>query len=174
MSKNLNVSNSPIKRFLWRTAGVLSMGMAYIGFVTPGIPFSIFLVFAAYCFSKSSERMHNWLYNHKHFGPFLTNWIEKRIFPQRMKYAMLIVMSSSLAFLWFTTHNINAVLWSGAFMLGVAVWSWRYPGSEEEWHRRNAPGFGDIPWDENTDNDADIHINGEHKSIGSGDIPWDK
>lgn len=137
MSKDLNVSNSPIKRFLWRTAGVLSMGMAYIGFITPGIPFSIFLVFAAYCFSKSSERMHNWLYTHKHFGPFLTNWIEKRIFPQRMKYAMLVVMSSSLAFLWFTTGNIKALAWSGGFMALVAVWAWRYPGSEEEWQLRN-------------------------------------
>jgi uncharacterized membrane protein YbaN (DUF454 family) len=136
MSKNLNVSNSPIKRALWLTTGIVSLALAYIGFVTPGIPFSIFLVFAAYCFSKSSERMHAWLYNHKHFGPFLTNWVEKRIFPQRMKYAMLLVMSSSVAFLWFTTGNIKAVAWSGGFMALVALWAWRYPGSEEEWQKR--------------------------------------
>lgn len=136
MSKNLNVSNSPIKRALWLTTGIVSLALAYIGFVTPGIPFSIFLVFAAYCFSKSSERMHAWLYNHKHFGPFLTNWVEKRIFPQRMKYAMLLVMSSSVAFLWFTTSNIKAVAWSGGFMALVALWAWRYPGSEEEWQKR--------------------------------------
>lgn len=115
---------------------MLSLGMAYIGFVTPGIPFSIFLVFSAYCFSKSSQKMHDWLYNHKHFGPFLTNWVEKRIFPQRMKYAMVLVMSSSIAFLWFTTYNLTAVLWSGGFMSAVAIWAWRYPGSEESWLKR--------------------------------------
>lgn len=125
-----------MKKALWYTAGMLSLGMAYIGFVTPGIPFSIFLVFSAYCFSKSSKRMHDYLYNHKHFGPFLTNWVEKRIFPTRMKYAMIIVMSSSLAFLWFTTYNLNAVLWSGGFMALVAVWAWRYPGSEEEYNKK--------------------------------------
>jgi len=119
---------------------MISLGLAYIGFVTPGIPFSIFLVFSAYCFSKSSERMHTWIYNHKHFGPFLTNWVEKRIFPQRMKYAMVLVMSSSLAFLWFTTNNIAATVWSGGFMTLVAIWAWRYPGSLEEFDKRVAQG----------------------------------
>ena len=137
MSTSSKNASSRIKKALWYTAGMLSLGMAYIGFVTPGIPFSIFLVFSAYCFSKSSQRMHDYLYNHKHFGPFLTNWVEKRIFPTRMKYAMILVMSSSLAFLWFTTYNLNAVLWSGGFMALVAVWAWRYPGSEHEWNSRN-------------------------------------
>lgn len=136
MSTSSKNASSRIKKALWYTAGMLSLGMAYIGFVTPGIPFSIFLVFSAYCFSKSSKRMHDYLYNHKHFGPFLTNWVEKRIFPTRMKYAMVLVMSSSLAFLWFTTYNLNAVLWSGGFMALVAVWAWRYPGSEEEYNKR--------------------------------------
>lgn len=136
MSNDSKISNSRIKRSLWYTAGILSLGMAYIGFVTPGIPFSIFLVFSAYAFSKSSQKMHDWLYNHKHFGPFLTNWVEKRIFPTRLKYAMLLVMSSSLAFLWFTTYNLNAIIWSGIFMAMVAIWAWRYPGSEEEYNKK--------------------------------------
>ena len=111
-----------IKKYLWMGIGFLSLGMAYIGIVVPGIPFSIFLVFAAYCFAKSSPRMHAWLYNHKYFGPFLTNWVEKKVFPTWAKYMMIGVMSSSLVFLWFTTGNINAVAWSGGFMFLVAVW----------------------------------------------------
>jgi len=137
MSHNSKSASSRIKKALWYSTGMISLGLAYIGFITPGIPFSIFLVFSAYCFSKSSQRMHDYLYNHKHFGPFLTNWIEKRIFPQRMKYAMIVVMSSSIAFLWFTTYNLVAVLWSGGFMVAVAVWAWQYPGSEDEWNSRN-------------------------------------
>ena len=136
MSKISNVSSSPFKRALWKGTGFISLGLAYIGFVTPGIPFSIFLVFSAYCFSRSSQKMHDWLYNHKHFGPFLTNWVEKRIFPTRMKYAMILVMSSSLAILYHVSGNLNAVLWSGGFMAAVAIWAWRYPGSEEEYHSR--------------------------------------
>ena len=120
--------------------GFLSLGMAYVGLILPGIPFSIFLVFAAYCFAKSSKRMHDWLYNHKYFGPFLTNWVQKRVFPTKGKYAMVIVMSSSLAFLWFSTGNIKAVLWSGGFMALVAIWAWRFPGSVAEHEKRTKLG----------------------------------
>jgi uncharacterized membrane protein YbaN (DUF454 family) len=115
---------------------MLSLGMAYIGIVTPGIPFSVFLVFSAYCFSKSSKRMHDWLYNHKHFGPFLTNWTEHKVFPLKMKYMMIAVMSSSLAILWFTTYNWKAVIGSGITMAIVAIWAWRYPSTIEEAKKR--------------------------------------
>ena len=56
-----------IKRILWFSLGMLSLGMAYIGVVTPGIPFSIFLVIAAYSFARSSKKWHDWIYNHKYF-----------------------------------------------------------------------------------------------------------
>ena len=129
-----------IKKYIWMALGFLSLGMAYVGLILPGIPFSIFLVFAAYCFAKSSKRMHDWLYNHKYFGPFLTNWVQKRVFPTKGKYAMVIVMSSSLAFLWFSTGNIKAVLWSGVFMALVAIWAWRFPGSVAEHEKRTKLG----------------------------------
>ena len=129
-----------IKKYLWMGLGFLSLGMAYIGFVVPGSPFSIFVVFSAYCFAKSSKKWHDWLYNHKYFGPFLTNWTQKKVFPTWAKYMMIAVMSSSLAFLWYSTGNIKAVAWSGGFMALVAIWAWRYPGSVEEQERRVAAG----------------------------------
>lgn len=134
-----------VKKAFWLVLGFLSLGMAYVGIVVPGIPFSIFLVFAAYCFAKSSKRMHDWIYNHKHFGPFLTNWTQKKVFPQKGKYLMVLVMLSSLAFLWFTTGNIKAVAWSGGFMALVAIWAWRFPGSVEE-HQRRVDNGEKVGW----------------------------
>mgnify|MGYP000358171846 FL=1 len=84
--------------------------------------------------------MHDWLYNHKYFGPFLTNWTQKRVFPTKGKYAMIAVMASSLAFFWFTTFNVAAVAWTGGSMLLVAIWAWRYPGSVEEHTKREQLG----------------------------------
>ena len=129
-----------IKKYAYMAFGFFCVGMAYVGFVVPGIPFSIFLVMAAWAFAKSSKRMHDWLYNHKWFGPFLTNWTQKKVFPTYGKYAMVAVMTSSLGFLWISTNNINAVAWSGGFMLLVAIWAWRYPGSVEEWQSRKDSG----------------------------------
>ena len=129
----------PVKKAIWTALGMLSLGMAYVGVVTPGIPYSPFVVFAAYCFSKGSERMHKWIYNHKLFGPFLTNWSTKRVFPQKMKWFMLAMMSLSLVIMSFTVP-VKGVVYTGIFMVLVAVWAWRYPSSVEEHDRRIAEG----------------------------------
>lgn len=125
-----------MKKLFWNCLGFLSLGMAYVGVITPGIPYSPFVVFAAYCFSKGSERMHRWIYNHKIFGPFLTNWNTKRVFPTKMKYFMLIMMSSSLIIMFFTGVPTRGIIYTAVFMAFVAVWAWRYPGSVTEYERR--------------------------------------
>lgn len=121
-----------MKRIMYYVLGMLSLGMAIVGVILPGIPFSIFVVFAAFCFTKSSPRMHRWIYSHKVFGPFLTNWNEHRVFPKRLKYVMVAMMSFTLALTYIATQNLNAVAWSGSFMLAVAIWAWRYPSTIEE------------------------------------------
>jgi uncharacterized membrane protein YbaN (DUF454 family) len=129
-----------LKKFFWNCLGFLSLGMAYIGVVTPGIPYSCFVVFAAYCFSKGSERMHKWIYNHKLFGPFLTNWNQKRVFPLKMKFFMLGMMSLSLVLMSIGSVPLRGVIYTAIFMACVAVWAWRYPSSVEEHDKRIAEG----------------------------------
>ena len=133
------VTISKVKQFAWKVLGFLSLGMAYVGLITPGIPYSIFVVSAAYCFAKGSPKMHAWLYNHKLFGPFLTNWNTKRVFPTRMKYFMLAMMSTSLIIMSFTVP-VRGVVYTGIFMLLVAIWAWRYPSSVEEHDARIVAG----------------------------------
>lgn len=133
-----------MKKLFWNILGFLSLGMAYIGVITPGIPYSPFVVFAAYCFSKGSERMHRWIYNHKLFGPFLTNWGQKRVFPTKMKFFMLFMMSTSLIIMSFTVP-VRGVVYTGIFMLFVAIWAWRFPGSVEE-HQRRIDNGEKIGW----------------------------
>jgi len=124
------------KKAMWFTLGIVLLGVAYIGLITPGIPWSTPTVGSAFCFSKSSDRWHNWIMNHRLFGPFLLNWKEKRIFPTKAKWAMVLTMDSSLVILWFTTHNWKAVLGLGIAMMLVAVWALRYPGSVEDWEKQ--------------------------------------
>jgi uncharacterized membrane protein YbaN (DUF454 family) len=125
-----------IKKAFWNILGFLSLGMAYIGVITPGIPYSPFIVFAAYCFSKGSERMHRWIYNHKIFGPFLTNWNTKRVFPTKMKFFMLGMMSLSLVLMFAGGVKLIGIISTAVFMALVAIWAWRFPGSVEEHQRR--------------------------------------
>jgi uncharacterized membrane protein YbaN (DUF454 family) len=100
------------------------------------MPYSIFVVFAAYCFAKGSPKMHAWLYNHKLFGPFLTNWGEKRVFPTKMKFFMLAMMSSSLIIMAVSGTKPIGIISTAIFMALVAIWAWRVPGSVAEYDRR--------------------------------------
>jgi len=130
-----------IKRALWFAAGCVCLVIAYIGVVTPGIPWSTPTVGAAFCFARSSKRAHDWIMNHRLFGPFLRGWSEKRIFPSRAKWFMLLTMDISLLIIVLTTNNPWLFWGTAAIMAAVAVWAWRYPGSEAEWQSRQAvPG----------------------------------
>jgi len=130
-----------IKKALWFTLGMLLLGIAYIGVVTPGIPWSTPTVGAAYCFAKSSDRWHNFLMNHPLFGPFLRNWSEKRVFPSAGKWAMVITMDVSLLILWFTTYNWKLVGGVAIGMALCAIWALRYPSSVEEYELRKQQGL---------------------------------
>lgn len=124
-----------MKRLFFLILGFINLGLAYLGMITPGLPFSIFIVIAAYCFAKSSPKMYAWIYGHPKFGPFLKNWTEKRIFPRKMKYLMIVTMTSTSVFLFFTT-TAKAAIYSSVFMFLVAVWAWRFPDTVEEHDRR--------------------------------------
>ena len=129
-----------MRKAFWLTLGIILMGIAYVGVVVPGIPWSTPAVGAAYCFAKSSDRFHNWLYSHPRFGPFLTNWQQKKVFPTKMKYLMLLTMYVSLTIMWFSTGNVIATAWLALFMVLTTIWGWRYPGSVEEHDRRVREG----------------------------------
>ena len=80
--------------------------------------------------------MHNWIMNHKLFGPFLTNWGEKRVFPTKMKFFMLFMMGTSLIIMFFTGVKPIGIISTAIFMGLVAIWAWRFPGSVAEHDRR--------------------------------------
>lgn len=129
-----------IKKAFFFVLGCLCLIMAYIGVITPGLPYSPFVVAAAYCFARSSERMYNWIMNHRIFGPFITNWNQKRVFPIRLKFFMLGSMSVSLILMYTSGVPIKGIIYTAIFMACVAIWAWRYPSSLEEYDQRISEG----------------------------------
>jgi uncharacterized protein len=127
---------SKIKKAFWFVLGILCLGIAYLGVILPGIPWSTPILGAAFCFSKSSEKFHNWIMNHKTFGPFITEWQTYKVYPQKAKYIMMAVMSTSLAVMYFGTGNPMATLYLFILFALIVTWAWRYPGSKEESIRR--------------------------------------
>jgi uncharacterized membrane protein YbaN (DUF454 family) len=129
-----------IKKALWFTAGLIFLGIAYIGVIVPGIPWSTPSLIATYCFARSSKKFHDYMINHKLFGPFIANWNDGRVFPTKGKWVMFLSMDLSLVIMWFATNNWKAVAGMSIFFALCILWASRFPGSREEADRRKAAG----------------------------------
>lgn len=125
-----------MKTWLWRTLGLFFVGCGYIGAITPGIPTTVFLILALWCFSKSSPELHSWVYNHPMFGQYVRNWSEKRIYPLRAKLIMIFFCCVSLVWMFLSGVSTKGLVGTGLFMLFWIVWAWRYPTTEDEYRIR--------------------------------------
>jgi uncharacterized membrane protein YbaN (DUF454 family) len=67
-----------LKRLALLTAGLLAVGMAYLGALLPGLPTTPWVLLAGYCFARSSPRLERWLKRTPYFGRLLTDWERHR------------------------------------------------------------------------------------------------
>ncbi|MWB76942.1 DUF454 family protein [Pseudooceanicola sp. 216_PA32_1] len=79
-------------RWLWLSFGILSVALGVIGIVLPLLPTVPFMILAAFCFARSSERMHDWLVTHPRFGPAIADWQQNGAISRKGKrYATLSI-----------------------------------------------------------------------------------
>ena len=79
--------------------GFCVLGLGAVGTAVPGLPTTPFMLLALWAFSRSSERFHNWLYNHPFFGPPLQQWHEHRVIPRNAKILSISMMILSLGYM---------------------------------------------------------------------------
>jgi len=88
-------------RAFWAVLGCLALTLGAIGIVLPLLPTVPFLLLAAFCFARSSTRMHDWLMRHRIFGPPIRDWQRAGAIGRRAKIlatgSLLLVFSLSLA-----------------------------------------------------------------------------
>lgn len=108
--------------------GLICTGMGFVGLVVPGIPGVVFFLIALWAFSKSSERFHLWLYNHKVVGKPLRDWHEHRVIPVRGKIAAVGMMSITGITL-FVLHadKLWLPLLATSCIIAVSIWLIRKP-----------------------------------------------
>ena len=74
--------------------GFVALGV--LGVFLPVLPTTIFLLLAAACFVRSSERLHRWLYNHRILGSYLRAVEGRSGLPRRAKITTLAVLWISI------------------------------------------------------------------------------
>ena len=61
-------------RVIWLIFGLIVLGLGCLGVVLPLLPTVPFILLAAFCFAKSSNKLHNWLLTHRLFGKMIQDW----------------------------------------------------------------------------------------------------
>jgi uncharacterized protein len=116
-------------RALWLIGGLISLGLGIIGAVLPLLPTVPFLLLAAFCFARSSDRLHGWLLHHPTFGPAIQNWRDHGAISRRAK--RLATVSILAAFSLSVALGLGPkILTAQAITLGlVSLFIWSRPES---------------------------------------------
>ncbi|MEE9178468.1 MAG: YbaN family protein [Acidimicrobiia bacterium] len=111
---------NPLVRGLFFVLGFICLGLIPLSYL-PGIPTFDLIILAAFFFSMSSEKMHNWMLNHRYFGKIIKGYREHGL-TMRMKWtaAIAIVLSLTVSAVFLID---NQILRTVLALVGVyAVW----------------------------------------------------
>ncbi|MGJ8687139.1 MAG: YbaN family protein [Spongiibacteraceae bacterium] len=77
---------------IYKYLGFLFVIVGSIGAVLPLLPTTPFLLLAAGCFARSSQKWHDWLLSNRVFGPIIFRWEQQRCVSCKTKVVALSSM----------------------------------------------------------------------------------
>ena len=102
------------KKWLLILVGSLSVALAFVGLFLPLLPTTPFLLLAAACYIRSSNRFYHWLIYHRWFGAYIRNYREGRGIP-------LITKITAMTLLWLTIGYSALFVVSALFVKIVLI-----------------------------------------------------
>ena len=120
-----NPPGTVTSRLFWLTVGLASLAAAAVGVVLPLIPTTPFVILAAFCFMKSSQRLHDWLVSHRVFGPMIVDWREYGAISRSAKRMAIASMGAIFAL----SVVLQAPVWVLAVQAPVLAACMWYVGS---------------------------------------------
>jgi len=93
--------------------GTLLVAIGIIGIFIPLLPTTPFLILAAACYVRSSERFYNWLIGHRILGRYLKNYWEGRGVAKRDKILALVLLWVTIGF----SATVVVTDWWGKILL---------------------------------------------------------
>ena len=108
-----------IKKVLYVVLGCIGVGLGAVGAVVPLMPAFPFLLLAAFCFAKSSEKLNNWFIGTKLYKDNLESYIKEKGMTKKVKIRVLIMITllMSIGFFILLKREILVGIW-----ILAAVW----------------------------------------------------
>lgn len=105
-------------RALWAAGGFAAFGLGALGAVLPILPTTPFLLVAAFCFARGSERARCWFRSTKLYRTVLEGYASKRSMTVKAKLALLVPLTAVLA----VSFSLMAAAPAGRAVVAV-VWA---------------------------------------------------
>ena len=115
--------NYPMRIF-WLFLGLASLSLGFVGIVLPLLPTTPFLLLAAFCFVRSSDRLHSWLLAHPFFGPMIENWRRYRAIARSAKIAATVSCAAVFAISLVLKMPTMGLLVQALVLLSVLAFIW--------------------------------------------------
>jgi len=114
-------------RGIWFICGAISVTLGVIGIVLPLLPTVPFFLLAAFFFARSSETAHNWLVNHKTFGPAIKDWTQTGAIKRRVKISASLFIIGGLSLSVYMALKPWLLLLQFTILSGVLIFIWTRP-----------------------------------------------
>jgi len=122
----LEIKKNRIIRALYIVGGTLSLALAILGIVVPGLPTTPFALLSAFLYAKSSRKLYNWLLNNRILGPRIKNYQRRQGVTRKGKVGVIIFMTLMVLFSSFVVIQNNITIRMVILSLGlvgaVTVW----------------------------------------------------
>lgn len=82
-----------LKKVFFVVLGCLSLGLGALGAVLPLLPAFPFLMLAAFCFAKSSEKLHGWFVSTKLYKKNLESFVQGKGMTVRTKIRIMLTVT---------------------------------------------------------------------------------
>ena len=106
-----------IKKAFFIVLGCLSLGLGAVGAVLPILPTVPFLMLAAFCFAKSSEKLHNWFVATKLYKKNLESFVQGKGRTMKTKIRIMVTVTILMSIGFIMMHAVPV----GRIILGF-VW----------------------------------------------------
>ncbi|MEK6707676.1 MAG: YbaN family protein [Pseudomonadota bacterium] len=124
---SIRLHDSRLVRGLYLALGIVALVLAVLGAVLPVLPTTPFVLLAAACFARGSERFHDRLLANRFAGPLIREWREHHSIPRRVKRWVYLLMALSFG----SSILLMPAVWQQVVLavLGIvlAVFIWRIP-----------------------------------------------
>lgn len=106
-----------LKKILYVVLGCIGMGLGALGAVLPLLPAFPFLLLAAFCFARSSERLHNWFTGTKLYKNNLESYVKGKGMTRKIKVKIMVTVTILMLVGFIMMHQVPV----GRIVLGC-VW----------------------------------------------------